>query len=181
MIHKILVAMDDSTRGKSVFNTAISLAETMDASLMLLHVLSEEDPDYPILPTYTYYSVLNGVDGNMLHQKFAEYEENEIKFLQNLTQKANDQGIDAQCIQLNGIPGCEICELANTWSADLIVVGSRRLKGLKEMFLGSVSNYVTHHSPCSVLIVHSEGDAKCSSTDLYFEVEAQQKQELTIR
>ena len=38
----------------------------------------------------------------------------------------------------------------------MIVVGSRGLKGLKEMFLGSVSNYVTHHAPCSVLIVRSE-------------------------
>ncbi len=37
-------------------------------------------------------------------------------------------------------------------------MGSRGLKGLKEMFLGSVSNYVTHHAPCSVLIVRTEID-----------------------
>ncbi len=180
MLNKILVAIDNSTRGRSVFNTAISLAKTMDASLMLLHVLSEEDPDYPVLPTYAYYSVLKGIDSNMLQEKFAEYEENEIKFLQNLTQKAIDQGIRAECIQLSGIPGWEICELANTWSADLIVVGSRGLRGLKEMFLGSVSNYVTHHSPCSVFIVRTEDDLKNSSTDLYSEAEADPKAEFEV-
>ena len=57
---------------------------------------------------------------------------------------------------MTGNPGRSICELASTWEADLILVGSRGLKGLKEMFLGSVSNYVTHHAPCSVLIVRTE-------------------------
>ncbi|MGL5078438.1 MAG: universal stress protein, partial [Waterburya sp.] len=36
----------------------------------------------------------------------------------------------------------------------------RGLKGLKEMFLGSVSNYVTHHAPCSVLILRSAVDSE---------------------
>ncbi|NEO65320.1 MAG: universal stress protein, partial [Moorea sp. SIO4G2] len=35
----------------------------------------------------------------------------------------------------------------------LIVLGRRGLGGLKEMVLGSVSNYVVHHAPCSVLVV----------------------------
>jgi glycosyltransferase involved in cell wall biosynthesis len=39
------------------------------------------------------------------------------------------------------------------WDADLVVMGRRGLSGIKEMFLGSVSNYIIHHVPCSVLIV----------------------------
>ncbi|MEL7079709.1 MAG: universal stress protein, partial [Cyanobacteria bacterium J06582_2] len=68
--------------------------------------------------------------------------------------------IHSEFIQLSGNPGRSICELANTWSADLILVGSRGLKGIKEMFLGSVSNYVTHHAPCSVLIIRTPLDSE---------------------
>ncbi|MGF1516635.1 MAG: universal stress protein, partial [Nodosilinea sp.] len=53
-------------------------------------------------------------------------------------------------------PGRVICTLAKTWAADLIVVGSHRRKGLSELFLGSVSNYVMHHAPCSVLVVDAQ-------------------------
>ncbi len=58
-----------------------------------------------------------------------------------------------------GNPAHNICDLAQTWSADLILVGSRGRTGIKEMFLGSVSNYITHHAPCSVLIVHKPTDS----------------------
>jgi nucleotide-binding universal stress UspA family protein len=43
--------------------------------------------------------------------------------------------------------------VARTWNADLIVIGRRGLRGLAEMFLGSVSNHVIHHAHCSVLVV----------------------------
>jgi hypothetical protein len=92
-----------------------------------------------------------------------EYKQWGINFLQNLTEKATAAGVDTEYTQLTGNPGRTICELANTWEADLILVSSRGLKGLKEMFLGSVSNYVTHHAPCSVLIVRTEIDNRSNS------------------
>lgn len=46
-----------------------------------------------------------------------------------------------------------ICELARNWNADLIILGRRGRTGLSELLLGSVSNYVLHHAPCSVLTV----------------------------
>lgn len=37
---------------------------------MLLRILSQEDPDYPISPTYVYYSALKSNDNGILQQKF---------------------------------------------------------------------------------------------------------------
>jgi nucleotide-binding universal stress UspA family protein len=52
-----------------------------------------------------------------------------------------------------GDPAEVIIEVANEQQADLIVVGSRGLTGIKRFRLGSVSNKVSHHAPCSVMIV----------------------------
>jgi len=113
MINKVLVTIDSSKRNQSVFDTAVSLAQATGASLMLLHILSEEDSDYPILPTYAYYAALKGGDNGILHQKFDEYEQHQAEFLRSLTIKAIALGIDAEYTQLSGIPGWEICELAD--------------------------------------------------------------------
>ncbi|MEM9507823.1 MAG: universal stress protein [Cyanobacteria bacterium P01_E01_bin.35] len=181
MINKILVAIDTTKQHLNVFETAVSLAKGTGAGLMLVHVLSEADPDYPILPTYAYYSLLKGNDDGLFQEQFNQYEHKVTNFLDNLTQKAVIAGIDAEYTLLSGIPGWEICELASTWSADLVLVGSRGLKGLKGMFLGSVSNYVTHHSPCSVLIVRSDSDAVSYSTIMAYQATAEidSKQEVT--
>lgn len=180
MIDKILVTIDSSERSRSIFNTAVSLAQSTGANLMLLHILSEEDPDYPILPTYAYYSILKGNDDSMYRDELDQYEAQEAELLRSLTQKAIAAGIDAEYTQISGIPGWEICELARVWSADLILVGSRGLKGLKEMFLGSVSNYVTHHAPCSVLIVRNDIDLVAEPTDLPLEQEAKAHREQEV-
>jgi nucleotide-binding universal stress UspA family protein len=52
-----------------------------------------------------------------------------------------------------GTPARSIVEAATEWGADLIVMGSHGRGFWQRMYLGSVSNSVTHHAPCSVLIV----------------------------
>ena len=81
MIQNILATIDNSPRCQSVFETSVSLAQATGAKLMLLHILSEEDVDYPILPTYAYYAVLKGKDDSIFHQKFNEYEQRKEEFL----------------------------------------------------------------------------------------------------
>ena len=164
MINKILVAVERSESGQSIFNSAVSLAQTTNANLMLLHVLSKKEPDYPITPTYTYYPIIEEGNYKAYQEEFAEYKQRGLDFLQNLTQEAIAARVETEFTQLAGNPGRMICDLANNWSADLILVGSRGLKGLKEMFLGSVSNYVTHHAPCSVLIVRTPINNKSVQT-----------------
>ena len=62
MLNKILVAVDYSETSKSVFNSALSLAKTTGAELMIMHILGEDEPNYPVIPSYTYYPVLDNYD-----------------------------------------------------------------------------------------------------------------------
>jgi nucleotide-binding universal stress UspA family protein len=58
---------------------------------------------------------------------------------------------------LCGQPAAQaIVEQAREWGADLIVVGSHGYGFWQRMLLGSVSNAVVHHAPCSVLVVREK-------------------------
>jgi nucleotide-binding universal stress UspA family protein len=48
-----------------------------------------------------------------------------------------------------------IVDVAEEQSCDLIVVGNKGMTGAKRFLLGSVPNKVSHHAPCSVLIVRT--------------------------
>lgn len=63
-----------------------------------------------------------------------------------------DGDLDITVKVLKGPPEKEIVELAENWGADLIVVGSHG-RGFFGRMLGSVSDAVVNHAPCSVLIV----------------------------
>ncbi len=51
-----------------------------------------------------------------------------------------------------GSPESRIVEIAEEWQADLIIVGSHGYNAWERLLLGSVSNAVVHHAPCSVLV-----------------------------
>jgi nucleotide-binding universal stress UspA family protein len=48
-----------------------------------------------------------------------------------------------------------ILDVAEEQRADLIVIGNKGMTGAKRFLLGSVPNKVSHHAPCSVLIVRT--------------------------
>ena len=54
-----------------------------------------------------------------------------------------------------GDPADAILDVAEEHGADLIVVGNKGMSGAKRFLLGSVPNKVSHHAPCSVLIVRT--------------------------
>ena len=62
-------------------------------------------------------------------------------------------GLRSQCRVLAGDPATEIIGAAQRWRADLIVTGSRGLRGLQRMVLGSVARNVVLHAPCSILVM----------------------------
>ena len=52
-----------------------------------------------------------------------------------------------------------IVDEAKKFEADLIVVGSHGYGFFERMLLGSISSYVVHHAPCSVLVVRKTDDS----------------------
>lgn len=56
---------------------------------------------------------------------------------------------------LIGSPENKIVEAANLMKADLVIVGSHGYNRLERILLGSVSDAVVHHAPCSVLVIRT--------------------------
>jgi nucleotide-binding universal stress UspA family protein len=54
-----------------------------------------------------------------------------------------------------GEPAGVLLDVAEEIGADLIVVGNKGMTGARRFLLGSVPNQVSHHAPCSVLIVRT--------------------------
>ncbi len=64
-----------------------------------------------------------------------------------------DNGIEATCITACGNPAAEIIGSVRDNKANLLVMGSRGLTGLRGVLLGSVSRSVSEKASCPVLIV----------------------------
>jgi nucleotide-binding universal stress UspA family protein len=68
---------------------------------------------------------------------------------------ALEQGVTAEVFARQGDGADAILDVAEEQFADLIVVGNKGMTGAKRFLLGSVPNKVSHHAPCSVLIVRT--------------------------
>lgn len=164
MFNKILVALDIREIDQSAFNQVLSLAKATGAKLMLLNVIAPDENNYPNPFIYSGYEYAwtNESLLTVYEEQWSKFKQQGLETLRSLAEEAKAAGVEAEFSQNFGNPGQTICNLAQTWSADLILVGSRNLTGVKEMFLGSVSNYVTHHAPCSVLIVRETAQEMAS-------------------
>jgi nucleotide-binding universal stress UspA family protein len=67
--------------------------------------------------------------------------------------KFPDTKLEVTSEVLGGSAARTVVEKAEEWNADLIVVGSHGRGFWKRVWLGSVSDRIAHHAPCSVLIV----------------------------
>lgn len=157
MFQKILVAMDMSKASKCVFDEAIALAKANKGSMMLLHILSIDEEGCPnISKLYNPDPYQSGTGSEMVEQYQKQWEafaKKGLDLLRSHSEAATAAGVYTKYVQNLGIPDEPICNTACTWDADLIVIGRRGLSGLSETLMGSVSNYVLHHAPCSVLTV----------------------------
>jgi nucleotide-binding universal stress UspA family protein len=64
-------------------------------------------------------------------------------------------GVEVAIYARQGDPAAALLDVAEERRADLIVVGNRGLTGAERFLLGSVPNKVSHHAPCSVLIIRT--------------------------
>ena len=64
-------------------------------------------------------------------------------------------GIEVETLPREGDPADAILDVAEEENADLIVVGNKGMTGAKRFLLGSVPNKVSHHAPCSVMIIRT--------------------------
>jgi len=155
---KILVAVDYLNLTIEVFAKALKLAKASNSRLMIFHCVQGELPGVPVMDNFG----AMGIYSDVYYREMSEFYEKARKeatdrllsWLRSFAEQAEEQGIIAEFDYKIGDPGKAICQLASSWNADLIVVGRRGRSGLSELFLGSVSNYVIHHAPCSVLIIH---------------------------
>jgi nucleotide-binding universal stress UspA family protein len=68
---------------------------------------------------------------------------------------AKKEGLEVQTHPLEADPADAILNVAEEADADLIVVGNKGMTGARRFLLGSVPNNVSHHAPCSVMIVRT--------------------------
>ena len=155
--NKILVPLVRSESTAAIFQEALKLAQDNNSKLMLFHSVDWDMGEHfgsfnEIEAEVDFSGAFIQAQQERLQQELQESKD----WLQTYTEQATAMGIPTESKCQVGHPGSLIRDLAKDWNADLIVMGRRGLNSLQEVFLGSVSNYILHHAPCSVLIVHGE-------------------------
>jgi nucleotide-binding universal stress UspA family protein len=154
---RILAAIDYSSLSQIVFDQALELAKTNQARLMLFHCATGESVtlspplsgEFGVSPQFV--SQVYQAEFVRLNQEIQQVQ----LVLQQFYEAAERQGVVTEYAYKIAEPGQGLCQIAQEWEADLLIVGRRGRKGLTEALLGSVSNYVLHHAPCAVLVIQS--------------------------
>ena len=156
---RILVGLDRSELSQVVFARSLALALAFQAQLHLCYVLMLAPIGEAGISPIALMPDLDGpstfTDQTLWYEQ-AQTQINQVEaWLDAYCQTATHQGVSAEFSHQIGEPGRALCDVAQGWFADLVVVGRRGRSGLAEVLLGSISNYVVHHASCSVLVVQT--------------------------
>ena len=77
--------------------------------------------------------------------------------LESTATKLRADGIEVETHCMGGDPADALIGVAEATDASMIVVGSKGMHGGRRFLLGNVPNKVSHHAPCSVMIVRTTG------------------------
>ena len=146
MFRSIVVGTDGSdTAGKAV-QEAIDLAKSVSASV---YVVSAYEP----VPQGRLREEARQAPEDL--QWMINPREDVDNTLQEAAEQAKEAGVDVHIHARQGDPADAILDVAEETNADLIIVGNKGMTGAKRFLLGSVPNRVSHHAPCSVLIIRT--------------------------
>jgi nucleotide-binding universal stress UspA family protein len=146
MFSSIVVGTDGSeTAGKAV-RAALDLARTVGASL---DIVSAYEP----VPAQRLRSEARQAPEDL--QWTITPREDVEATLAEAAEAVEGSGVEVQTFAREGDPADAILDVAEERGADLIVVGNKGMTGAKRFLLGSVPNKVSHHAPCSVLIIRT--------------------------
>lgn len=146
MYESILVGTDGSETAREAVRQAIDLATAVGARLQIVsayepvseHRLRSERAEVP-------------QDVQWMVTPREEVDET----LQEASEVAEAAGLAVDTFARQGDPADAILDVAEEQGSDLIVVGNKGMTGAKRFLLGSVPNKVSHHAPCSVLIIRT--------------------------
>ena len=143
LFKKILIAVNDDDYARKPAELGFKMAKAFDAEVALIFVI---DPQLRVANMDTSIPVLDILD---ILKKEAE------DTLGRLTRQYA-HGMPVTRFTPEGKPTAEILNTAKEWQADLIVMGTHGRSGLLQLFTGSISAYVKHHSKVPVLIVPTQ-------------------------
>lgn len=138
---KILLAIDDSKFSLVVTKTLAAQFRPEETEILVLHVIEIPAVSAPPQMDARYAPELND-----------QVEEGE-KLVESAAEKLRAAGFQVSTKVEKGDTRSVIVDHAAEWRCDLIVLGSHGRKGLGRFLLGSVSESVARHAPCSVEIV----------------------------
>ena len=140
---RILLATDGSPSAGQATDEAISLACATGWPLTIVTVWHVPMTGFAYEPLVAVPEVADSV------------KERARRALAAAVDSAHAAGLEPEALLVEGLPADEICALARTQEATLVVVGSHGWGRVQRLLFGSVSGGVLHHAACPVLVVRS--------------------------
>lgn len=146
MFKSIVVGTDGSQTAAEAVRQAVELAKQIGARIELVSA-------YEPVPSQRLRQEQKDAPGDL--QWMVNPREDVDATLEDAANAVREAGVEAETYARQGDPADAILDVAEETGADLIVVGNKGMTGAKRFLLGSVPNKVSHHAPCSVLIIRT--------------------------
>ncbi len=146
----VLLATDGSPTAEKARATAIDLARLLDTELVIVSVWDI---------AYAGYSAMGFAPVPMNGDLAKLCEEEATKAIAEAAVRAEEAGVETRSVVLRGFPVEAICDAAERFAPQFLVIGSHGWGAMKRALFGSVSTGVLHHATCPVLVVPAERTA----------------------